>query len=326
MKKYFGLDGGASSTRAIIIDSNGKTLVKKKINKGTNLKVYQDLAPKRIVDLINELCQEISISVDDISAFGFGLAAVSYDEGRELLFKELDRINVADRSILISDAEAAYKISCQDDVGILLTVGTGVICIGKNSDGEFVRVAGKGHDKSDIGSGYWIGKEVLLKLSFNESIINHDPDLLQLKNIVFEKFESNNLNEALQNIVDDEDSLSLKASLAKDVINISEDNEIALSILQEATFNVADYIVDLYSMLDYQKTDDLVLFGNGSVIKSPIYRKSINDSLSFQFKNISWIFSDISAAYGSAIIAAISKDKVLINVKDIIKGDYLASS
>ena len=326
MKKYFGLDGGASSTRAIIIDSNGKTLVKKKINKGTNLKVYQDLAPKRIVDLINELCQEISISVDDISAFGFGLAAVSYDEGRELLFKELDRINVADRSILISDAEAAYKISCQDDVGILLTVGTGVICIGKNSDGEFVRVAGKGHDKSDIGSGYWIGKEVLLKLSFNESIINHDPDLLQLKNIVFEKFESNNLNEALQNIADDEDSLSLKASLAKDVINISEDNEIALSILQEATFNVADYIVDLYSMLDYQKTDDLVLFGNGSVIKSPIYRKSINDSLSFQFKNISWIFSDISAAYGSAIIAAISKDKVLINVKDIIKGDYLASS
>jgi N-acetylglucosamine kinase-like BadF-type ATPase len=326
MKKYFGLDGGASSTRAIIIDSNGKTLVKKKINKGTNLKVYQDLAPKRIVDLINELCQEISISVDEISAFGFGLAAVSYDEGRELLFKELDRINVADRSILISDAEAAYKISCQDDVGILLTVGTGVICIGKNSDGEFIRVAGKGHDASDVGSGYWIGKEVLLKLSFNESIINHDPDLLQLKNIVFEKFESNNLNEALQNIADSEDSLSLKASLAKDVINISEDNEIALSILQEATFNVADYIVDLYSMLDYEKTHDLVLFGNGSVIKSPIYRKSINDSLSFQFKNISWVFSDISAAYGSAIIAAISKDKVLINVKDIIKGDYLVSS
>ena len=31
MKIYFGLDGGASSTRAVIIDSNGKTLIKKKI-------------------------------------------------------------------------------------------------------------------------------------------------------------------------------------------------------------------------------------------------------------------------------------------------------
>ena len=138
MKIYFGLDGGASSTRAIIIDSNGNTLIKRKLSKGSNLKVYQDFAPKRITELILELCNEISISVDDISAFGFGLAAVSYDPGRELLFKELDRVNIADRSILINDAEAAYKISCQDDVGVLLTVGTGVICIAKNANGDFV--------------------------------------------------------------------------------------------------------------------------------------------------------------------------------------------
>ena len=42
MKIYFGLDGGASSTRAVIIDSNGNTLIKRKLSKGTNLKVYQD--------------------------------------------------------------------------------------------------------------------------------------------------------------------------------------------------------------------------------------------------------------------------------------------
>ena len=326
MKIYFGLDGGASSTRAVILNSNGKTLNKKKLSKGTNLKVYQNLAPKRITDLILELCHEISTSVDDISAFGFGLAAVSHDDGRELLFKELDRINIADRSILVNDAEAAYKTCCQDDVGILLTVGTGVICIAKNSNGDFVRVAGKGHDKSDVGSGYWIGKEVLLKLSFNESIINHEPDLLELKNIVFEKFKSNNLNEALEYIANHEDSLALKASIAKDVIEISDNNEVALSIIQEATFNIADYIIDLNSMLDYDKTKDLLLFGNGSVIHSPIYRKSLNDSLSFHFPNISWIFSDVSAAYGAAMIAALSKDKISIDIKNIIKGEYLVSS
>ena len=326
MKLYFGLDGGASSTRAVIIDSNGKTLINKKLHKGSNLKVYRDLAPRRISELILELCNSISISIDDISAFGFGLAAVSYDPGRELLFKELDRINIADRSILINDAEAAYKISCQDDVGILLTVGTGIICIAKNSDGDFVRVAGKGHDKSDVGSGYWIGKEVLLKLSFNESIIDHEPDLLQLRDLVYEKFESDNLNQALEYVAHHEDSLALKASIAKDVIEISEENEIALSIVQEATFNVADYIIDLISMLDYKQSKNIVLFGNGSIINSSIYRKSLNDSLSFYFKNINWVFSEISAAYGSAMIAALSKDKISINIKDIIKGDYLVSS
>ena len=263
MKLYFGLDGGASSTRAVIIDENGKTLAKKKVSLGTNLKVFQEIAPKRITDTILDLCSEISISIDDVSAFGYGLAAVSYDMGRELLFKELDRLNIAEKSILINDAEAAYKVTCLDDVGILLTVGTGIIGIAKNSDGEFIRVAGKGHDKTDIGSGYWIGKELLLKLSFNEAIINHDQDLNELYKMVIKKFNASNLNEALEIIASDDNALSLEASLAKIVIKNSHSNDIALSILQEATVNVADYIIDLNSMLDYKNSNDIMLFGNG---------------------------------------------------------------
>ena len=326
MKLYFGLDGGASSTRAIIIDADGNTLAKQKIHLGTNLKVYEEIAPKRIADIVQNLCSEIYISVDDISAFGFGLAAVSYDPGRELLFKELDRLNIADKSILINDAEAAYKVTCIDDIGILMTVGTGVIGIAKTHKGDFVRVAGKGHDQSDIGSGYWLGKELLLKLSFNEAIVNHDNNLNQLYNAVLNQFNATNLNEALEIIASDENSLSLKASLGKIVIEASNSNDIALSILQEATVNVADYILDLNSLLDYNHSDDIVLFGNGSIIKSKEFRKSLNDSLSFNFKNISWIFSDLSASYGSAMLAAISKDNHNILIKNILKGDYLVSS
>ena len=326
MKLYFGLDGGASSTRAVIIDADGNTLAKQKIHLGTNLKVYEEIAPKRIADIVQNLCSEIYISVDDISAFGFGLAAVSYDPGRELLFKELDRLNIADKSILINDAEAAYKVTCIDDIGILMTVGTGVIGIAKTHKGDFVRVAGKGHDQSDIGSGYWLGKELLLKLSFNEAIVNHDNNLNQLYNVVLNQFNATNLNEALEIIASDENSLSLKASLGKIVIEASNSNDIALSILQEATVNVADYILDLNSLLDYNHSDDIVLFGNGSIIKSKEFRKSLNDSLSFNFKNISWIFSDLSASYGSAMLAAISKDNHNILIKNILKGDYLVSS
>ena len=46
MKLCFGLDGGASSTRAVIIDEDGNTLAKQKIHLGTNLKVYEEIAPK----------------------------------------------------------------------------------------------------------------------------------------------------------------------------------------------------------------------------------------------------------------------------------------
>jgi len=326
MKIYFGLDGGASSTRAVLVDSNGKTINKRKLNKGTNLKVYQNLASQRISNLIIELCQESAISIDEIDGFGFGLAAASYDLGRELFFKELDRLNIAEKSILINDAEAAYKISCQDDVGILLTVGTGIIGIAKKLSGDFVRIAGKGHDKTDVGSGYWIGKETLLKLSFNEAIIEEEPDLLALRDLVYQRFNNSNLENILEDIANHEDSLALKASISEDVISVSSNNEIALSILQEATYNVADYIIDLHEMSEYDKSNEIILFGNGSVINSSIYRKSLNDALSFHYSKVNWFFSKISPAYGAAMISALSKDKISIKIKDIIKGDYLVSS
>ena len=52
MKLYVGIDGGASSTRAILINEKGETLNKKILGEGTNLKVYEDLACRRISQLI----------------------------------------------------------------------------------------------------------------------------------------------------------------------------------------------------------------------------------------------------------------------------------
>ena len=57
-----------------------------------------------------------------------------------------------------------------------------------------------------------------------------------------------NFQETLEYISNHQDSLALKASIAKDVLLISDKNEIVLSILQEATCNVADYIINLNEM------------------------------------------------------------------------------
>ena len=95
---------------------------------------------KELIDLVQNLCQKFLYFVDDISAFGFGLASASYDPGREKCYlKSLIELNIADKSILINDAEAAYKVTCIDDIGILITVGTGVIGIAKTNKGDFIR-------------------------------------------------------------------------------------------------------------------------------------------------------------------------------------------
>jgi len=325
MKLYIGIDGGASTTRGVLINENGETLNKIIINKGTNLKEFENQAPKLLIALIIDLCTELELSIKDISAFGFGLAAVSFDRGRESLFKELDRYGISDKSLLINDAEAAYKIVCPDNVGILVTVGTGIICIAKNLDGTFVKSAGKGHE-NDLGSGYWIGKETFLKLALNEAIIDFDKDLLEIKNIILDKFNYDTFKETLEYITESEDSLTLKASIAKDILLASNKNKVAMKIVQQATYNLSEYILQIIDSLDYKPSSELILFGNGSIINSAIYRKSLSDALLFDYQNISWVFSNLSASYGAAILAALSKDNITITLKKILNGDYLVSA
>ena len=322
MSFYIGIDGGASKTRGVLIDNLGNTLSKIVIHKGSNLKENENEAPKILIDLVIDLCTNNSISLTDVNAFGFGLASASYDNGREKLFKELDRIGISENSILINDAEAAYKVICQQDVGILVTVGTGIICIAKNKQGNIIRTSGLGHEK-DIGSGYWIGNQAFLKLALNESVIQFDDNYNEIYNIVLNKFNKDSLVEVLEYISDSNETVKNKALIAKDIIDISKHNNIALSIIQEATFNIAEEIINLNDKLDYKLTNELNLFGNGSVIRSDIFRNSLNDSLSFNFSKINWFFSKLSSAYGSAIIAALSKDNIKINAKKLLKGDYL---
>ena len=152
-----GIDGGASNTQGILMNEKGETLATA-FNKGTNLVVYGEAAAERIIHVINDLCQGAKISFDLVDAIGLGLAGASNQDGRDLVLRKLDALNLSKRTLIANDAEAAYEINCPGEFGILVTVGTGIICLSRNDQGKTLRVAGLGHDEGDIGSGYWMGK------------------------------------------------------------------------------------------------------------------------------------------------------------------------
>ena len=55
------------------------------------------------------------------------LAGASDEDGRDMVFKALDGLKLSRRSIIMNDAEASYEVSCPGGLGILVTVGTGVM-------------------------------------------------------------------------------------------------------------------------------------------------------------------------------------------------------
>ena len=319
-----GVDGGASNSRGILFNNNGETLATV-FEKGSNLNVYGATAAERIVKIISSLCNDAKISIDFVDAVGLGLAGASDEDGRDQVFRKLDELNLSQRTLISNDAEAAFEINCPGDFGILITVGTGIICLSRDSKGQTIRMAGKGHDQGDIGSGYWIGKQALINLTLNETTVMGDKDLEEIMYTFLNYVDGNDFSSSLKTLQENEDSVCIIAGLAEPVIQMAKSgNEIALTVVQEATHALSNYIISLTDALNYSDKQ-IVLAGNGSVIRNDYFRNSLNDELKFQFPEIKWTFSSISPAYGAGIMAA-RLQSIEVKISDILKGNVLAAS
>ena len=315
-KIILGIDGGGTKTSAILFDSSGNTIDSMDCL-GSNLYVYGEEGIKRIIGLIKDILTKNKLSFQDVHSYGVGVAGISDLNQREGLLKEFDREGISQKTLVLSDAESAFKILCPSNEGILINIGTGVICYGRDSNGKTYKTAGLGHDKGDVGSGYWLGKELFSRIVLNEAVITVDTAISEIFNASKEYFEVDDLKSLYALFEEDQDiyrNLSLMAEIA---LNLAKNgNDVALSIVQEGTRYVGEYIISLIDILGYSN-ENLLLAANGSVIKNEFYRKLLNESLQFDFKNINWVISDLSSAYGAGLLSAQYND-IEVNIKNII--------
>ena len=187
----------------------------------------------------------------------------------------------------------------------MVNIGTGIICFAKDDNGKIIKEAGNGFDKGDIGSGYWLGKELFYRLILNEALVFEDDDLKQIFDASIDKFNVKNFREMYQLIEQGDDIFCQLSSLGQDAIDLAmKGNDVALSIVQEGTRYVADYILNICERLDMINLSEIIIAINGNVIKNNFYRKMLNEALQFDFKKIHWVFSDIDSAIGAGILAS----------------------
>ena len=321
MKKnelIIGIDGGGTKTSCILFDTEGN-IIDRIVKKGSNLYVFKENGVNILLSLINEILQKNKLNIDDINAYGIAVAGISDQNQKDLLLKELDRIKITSKTILLSDVEAAYRILCPNQQGILVNIGTGIICFAKDYNGKIIKEAGNGFDKGDIGSGYWLGKELFYRLILNEALVFEDDDLKQIFDASIDKFNVKNFREMYQLIEQGDDIFCQLSSLGQDAIDLAmKGNDVALSIVQEGTRYVADYILNICERLDMIKLSEIIIAINGNVVKNNFYRKILNEALQFDFKKIHWVSSDIDSAFGAGILASSYKGND-ISLKTIVR-------
>ncbi|MFC1481033.1 BadF/BadG/BcrA/BcrD ATPase family protein [Candidatus Neomarinimicrobiota bacterium] len=302
MSIYLSIDGGASHTRGVIFSETGDISGYSETS-GSSLSVRGIDSPKIIGDFLIQLSHEAKVDLDEVQSINLGLAGVSNLDGRERLFKELDRLRLSDRVMLASDVEAAYEVCWADKPGILLCVGTGAIVWGKDETGQNYRASGLGPDMGgDPGSGYWMGKKSLVQLLMNENA--DDRDIEVLRTSIIDLYGAGSLEEAAAIAGEGDDHVFQVSRMGLKICELAANgNEVALAIVQEGTQGLAESLLEVLDQIGMHGTAINLAIVGSVIEKSQYFRQAIENALIYDIEKISWHTPHMPPVFGAGLIA-----------------------
>lgn len=156
LRAFVGIDGGASKTRALAVDADGRLIGEGAAGPGS-----LTLSPEVAADNCRRALQEAlnGSGIEPASCrLVCGLAG-HRQEARRMIFEE--RLGDVGSLEVMSDGYAALLGAHGGRPGAIVIVGTGSIGLALGRDGRARQVGGFGPIVGDEGSGNWIGRKAV---------------------------------------------------------------------------------------------------------------------------------------------------------------------
>jgi N-acetylglucosamine kinase-like BadF-type ATPase len=165
---YLGVDGGQSSTTAIIANQDGQVLGVGR--SGPCNHVSGDEATEKFLRVMREcLSQATSNARLDLDSSCFAAACLGFSGGAEDKASYSRELIRSDRLKLTDDAEIALIGATEGEPGIVVIAGTGSIAFGRNAQDQTARAGGWGYLFGDEGGAFDIVRRALrAALQFEE--------------------------------------------------------------------------------------------------------------------------------------------------------------
>ncbi|MGH9328461.1 MAG: N-acetylglucosamine kinase [Terriglobia bacterium] len=161
MELFLGVDGGQTSTRAVLGDETGAIL--SQATAGPSNHTEEPGGEERFEQAIRLCLAKIFAQArlarterEEFSAACFGMTGET-----EIKRRVLGRIIQTRNLIVVHDSVNALAGATEGAAGIVVIAGTGSVARGVNAAGVELRAGGWGHLFGDEGSAYWIGREAL---------------------------------------------------------------------------------------------------------------------------------------------------------------------
>jgi N-acetylglucosamine kinase-like BadF-type ATPase len=157
---FLGVDGGQSSTTALIGDSAGNILGAGKGGPCNHVGVAEGPAKLRrtVLDCLGQACDQAGLDIEGVSfsAACFGMSGGPAD--KEKLLAEIIR---TPKLIVTNDAAIALSGAFAGGPGVVTIAGTGSIALGRAASGRLARSGGWGYVFGDEGGAFDIVRQAL---------------------------------------------------------------------------------------------------------------------------------------------------------------------
>jgi len=158
MRLFLGVDGGKSSTTAILGDEAGRVLGRGTGGPCNHVAEHEGRAKleRAVRESVGAACLEAGL---DFETVRFAAACFGMSGGPEDKRAILEALLRAERLIVTTDAEIALSGAVEAGRGIIVIAGTGSIALGRREPGKLVRVGGWGYIYGDEGSAFDIVRQ-----------------------------------------------------------------------------------------------------------------------------------------------------------------------
>ncbi len=246
MRYYLGIDGGQSSTTALIADETGQVVGSGSSGPCNHVTSSEAAVKFRSVvgECIAAACRQAAI---DPAATEFAAACLGFSGGaadKESYSRELIR---SARIKVTHDAEIALSGATAGEPGIIVIAGTGSIAFGRNAEGRTARAGGWGYIFGDEGGAFDLVRRALRAALRMEE--GWGPETT-LRTLLLEATKAANANDVLHAFYSPEYPRSRIAQLAPAVTHAAEEGDaVAVALLDEAADQLTRYAAGVYRNL-----------------------------------------------------------------------------
>ena len=265
MNEYFlGIDGGQSSTVAVIGDGTGRVVGW--ATAGPCNHVAAPEARAKFLRIVRE-CVAQAVARAEVGPIRFRAACMGMSGGPEDKATLLNEAVPADHAIVTHDGRIALAGAMSGGPGVIVIAGTGSLAYGENERGESARAGGWGYIFGDEGGGFDMVRQALRAI-----LREHEGwgPRTALTPALLEATDTGDANAALHRLYTPEWPRARTASLAPLVSRIAEEGDpVAAGILHGAAASLATLAASARRQI-WKEGDPVRLAWIGGAFSSPV--------------------------------------------------------